>query len=58
MTEATTTLSLVMILGALGGLFVLRKLGRVMGEKERMEASEAALLKQVCSLFAQCLGPH
>lgn len=36
-----------MHLTGLGLLFVLRKLGKVMGEKERMLSSEAALIKQV-----------
>ena len=45
--EAETALSLVLIISDLAALFALRKLGCVMGDKERMAASEAALLKQV-----------
>ena len=45
--EVETVLSLYMCLTVLGTIFVLRKLGRVMGDKEHMAASEAALVKQV-----------
>lgn len=50
-TEAKTTLSLVLTLGVLGLMFLLRKLGKVLGDNDRMCASEAALLKQVCALM-------
>ncbi|GAB4813271.1 hypothetical protein N2152v2_000317 [Parachlorella kessleri] len=53
--EAETALSLVLIISDLAALFALRKLGCVMGDKERMAASEAALLKQVKGLQTEYL---
>eukprot|EP00887_Chlorella_sp_A99_P005733 scaffold1.g5733.t1 len=44
--ELATLLSAVLLLTGLGGLFFVRKLGVVVGECERKEVSERALLKQ------------
>ncbi|GAB4813269.1 hypothetical protein N2152v2_000315 [Parachlorella kessleri] len=51
--EVETVLSLYMCLTVLGTIFVLRKLGRVMGDKEHMAASEAALVKQAKGMQQQ-----
>ena len=44
---ARSVLSAALALAALAGLFLLRRLGCLVGEREQMASSEAALLSQV-----------